>query len=340
MFALRDYLAVPASPVAADLSALRSRVFHFPGSTPDLRLPKDPSGLEGLLSGSHGSTAALTMTAPQGRVALTAEKGHRRAALLTGVVEGNDTALACVILNVVPPTARYGQPELVDVTMDIARGRDAQVRLLAAVWTESDPVARAEGAGSPAVWLGNDPGNPASALPEAVRGLGAAYGLDVEFVRDAHRRSREVAVRLAKAPPAYVLSWVPHATGCEAALKAYQAASEEGEVILLSERTETDVLLELGIYLDDLGLGEPAPPTARASAPPKSGAVRFYIKSYDSKVGDVMIEVPDCGHNKWGSDARRLAPRAYKGIWAQQGAAPVALFKCSQCSKNRWRARW
>ena len=190
------------------------------------------------------------------------------------------------------------------------------------------------------MWLGNDPRSPGSPLHDSVRALGAVYGLDVEVVRDAHRRAREVAVRLADSPPAYLLSWTPHATGCEAALAAFEAASGEGQVIALVERNEADVLLELGLHLDDLGLAEPAPETTAVGDPPQPGEERFFIKGQGSRVGDVMITVLDCGHGHWGSDARRKAPRAYKGIWAQQGAPPTALFRCEKCTNHRWRARW
>lgn len=340
MFALSGYLEAPCASTDADLATLRSRVYRFPGSTPDLRLPKDPSGFAALLAGPEADAAWSAVSTPQGRVPLAAADGLRRVALLSAVVEEAGVALAGVTLTVVPPAAKHGQPEVADATVLVARDRENQVGLLAAVWAEADPAARVALAGAPAVWLGNDPRNPGSPLPEAVRALGAVYGLDVEVVRDAHRRSREVSVRLAQSPPAYVLTWAPHAVGCEAAVAAFQAASQEGEVIALVEREEADVLLELGLHLDDLGLGDPFLDAAPAADPPKPGAERFFIKGKGSKVGDVMITVLDCGHGQWGSDVRRKAPRAYKGIWAQQGAAPTVLFRCKKCTKHRWRARW
>jgi len=340
VFALREYLEAPCPCVSADPADFRGRVYRFPGSAPDLRLPKDPCGLEGLLAGPDGGAAASALTTPQGRVPLCAPDGLRRVALLAAVVEDLGVALVCVTLTVVPPTGRHGQPELADAVVEVARGRDHQVGLLCAVWADADPAARAAAGGSPALWLGNDPRSPASPLLDSARALGAVYGLDVEVVRDAQRRSREVGVRLAQSPPAYVLTWTPHAAGCEAALRAFEAASEEGEVVMLVERGEADVLLELGLLLDDRGLAEPGPAAVPAGDPPGPGAERFFIKGKGSKVGDVMIDVPDCGHGHWGSDARRRAPRAYKGIWAQQGAPPKALFRCEKCTTHRWRARW
>lgn len=340
MFALRTYLAAPCPAVAADLSALRSRVYRFQGGVPDLRLPKDPSGLSAVLAGSEADAAWLALSTPQGRVPLAASAGQRRVALLVAIEDDAGVSLACVILTVVPPSGRYGQPVLEDASVSVARDRDGQVEMLAALWAEADPVARAEAGGEPAVWLGNDVKNPGSSLHDAVRALGAVYGLNVEAVRDAHRRSREIGVRLAQSPPAYLFSWTPHAAGCQAALAAFEAASEEGEVLALVERAEADVLLEFRLHLDDLGLAEPASDAAPSPEPPRPGEERFFIKGRGSKVGDVMLDVPDCGHGHWGSDARRRAPRAYKGIWAQQGAPPKALFRCEKCTKHRWRARW
>jgi len=340
MFGLSGYLKAPHTPTAADLQGLKSRVYRFRGSTPDLRLPKDPSGLAPLLAAPEGDAAWSALSAPQGRVPLCAPEGCRRVALVTAIDEVAGVALARVTLTVVPPAGKHGQPVLADATIEVARGRDAQLGLLTCLWEEADPAARTASGGVPAVWLGNDPGKPASSLPATVQALGAAYGLDVEVVRDARRRSREVGVRLAKSPPAYVFTWMPHAVGCEAAVASFEAASEEGEVLVLLEREEADVLVEFALLLDEHGFADPSPDGPPAVEAPKPGEERFFIKGMGSKVGDVMIAVLDCGHGQWGSDARRKAPRAYKGIWAQQGVRPTALFKCKKCSKNRWRARW
>lgn len=340
MFALSEYLEAPCTPSTADLQGLRSRVYRFRGSTPDLRLPKDPSGFVPLLAAPEGDAAWSALRAPQGRVSLYAPDGCRRIALVTAVAEAAGVALVRVTLTVVPPTGKHGQPVLADAVVEVARDRDAQLRLLTSLWEEADPAARTASGGAPAVWLGNNPKNPASPLPTAVQALGAAYGLDVEVVRDARRRSREVGVRLAQSPPAYLLTWTPHAAGCEAAVASFKAASEEGEVLVLLEREEADVLLELALLLDDLGLTDPAPDGPPDTEPPQRGEERFFIKGKGSKVGDVMISVSDCGHGRWGSDSRRKAPRAYKGIWVQQGVPPTALFRCGKCSKHRWRARW
>lgn len=341
MFALSRYLASPCPPASttADPSAFRSTAYRFVGSTPDLRLPKDPSALGRVLQGEDGPIASAVLQTPSGRVPLADADGCRRAALVSAVGDGTAMALAAVTLTVRPGANKHQQPDLVDAALTTAAVRDAMVDLLAGVWTDALPEARAAWPGSSAVWLGTDPRDPAGTLPALVAALGPAYGLDVEVVRDASRRARQIAVRLADHPPDYVFVWARHAAGAERAVDAYEKATEEGEVIRLVETDPADALAELRLHLDDLGLADP-PTTGTGRTAPKAGEERFYVKGHGSAVGDVMIDVTDCGHGQWGSDCRRKAPRAAKGIAAGEGTAPAALFRCKKCTKHRWRARF
>lgn len=344
MFALSRYLAVPcpAAPSTADPSAFRSTAYRFVASTPDLRLPKDPAALARVLQGQDGPVASAVLLTPSGRVPLADIDGCRRAALVSAVGDGPGTVLAAVTLTVRPGATKHQQPELVDAALTTAADRDAMIDLLAGVWADALPEARAAWPGSSAVWLGTDARDPAGPLPGLVAAVGPAYGLDIEVVRDASRRAREIAVRLADRPPDFVVVWAPHAAGAERAVDAYEKATEEGEVIRLVEADPADALVELRLHLDSLGLADPpaAGPVGTVRTAPKPREERFYVKGHGSAVGDVMIDVTDCGHGQWGSDCRRKAPRAAKGIAAGEGTTPSVLFRCKKCTKHRWRARF
>lgn len=344
MFALSRYLAAPcpASPAPAGPDEFRSRAYRFVGSHPDLRLPKDPSELAGLLDGPDGPVAHAVLDAPVERIALADHDGCRRAALVAAVTAGTGTVLASVRLVIRPGANKHQQPDLVSASLETAPGREAMIDLLAALWHAAHPTARAAAKAAQTVWLGTDPRDPASSLPADAAAVGAAYGLDVEVVRDANRRAREVATRLSGEPPDYVIVWTPHAAGTERALAAYEEATEDGEVVRLTEIASADALLELRLHLDDLGLADDPStgPPDPARTPPTAGEERFYVKRQGSAIGDVMEDTTDCDHGQWGGDCRRKAPRAYKGIAAGEGIAPKALFKCKKCSKNRWRARF
>ena len=344
MFALSRYLASPCTrpSATADPSAFRSSSYRFLGSAPDLRLPKDPSALSPVLGGVDGAIVRAVLEAPSGRVPLADADGCRRATLVSAVGDGADTVLAAVTLTIRAGGNRYQQPEIVSVDVATATDRDGMIDLLARLWVDAVPEFRAAWHGSSAVWLGNDPRDPASTLPADVIAIGAAYGLEIEVARDAPRWSREIGIRLADGPPDYVFVWAPHSAGVERAIAAYENATEEGEVLRLVEVDPADVLVELRLCLDELGLADP-PAAHRANADrtaPAPGEERFYVKGHGSAVGDVMIDVKDCGHGQWGSDCRRKAPRALKGIAAGEGATPRALFRCKKCTKHRWRARF
>lgn len=329
-----------------DLREIASLELRFPiKGVNALRLPKQTAAAGAFLAACGPDQALLwtALTDPASRVPLApaAIGGARRAAAVAAVEGPSGEVLAAAVLAVLPGASRHAPPELVSLELRQAADDDAMLDLLAWLWADADPAARAAAPGAAAVWLGGNLSTAAGA-ETAVSGAGAAFGLVVEAVPDAHRRVRQVAVRLAEGPPEYLMVWQPHAYGTEDAVQAYRSATAEGEVIVLDEPALDDALLELRYALAEMGLaeagGEPSPEAGRV--PPKPGEERFYVKGRGSKTGDVMIDVADCGHGKWGSDVRRLAPRAYKGIWHGEGVAPKSLYRCASCGKHRWRARY
>ena len=352
MFALAGYtdpVRAVATPTrlgeGLDLAGFRSRVFRFPGSVPDLRLPKDVSALSALLAvpSPEAGVAWTVLQAPHGRVPMRPVDGCRRAALLGAVgAEPGGVVLGRVLLTVRRAATRYAQPELVAAALDLAGDRDAMVELLLSTWLDAEPAARTGTGGAPAVWLGGSPARHGAGFVPSVQATGAVFGLDVEVAADVTRHVREVGARTAGDPPQYLLVWVPYARGTEPVVGAYRRATAEGEVVELHEPSLDDALLELRWALDELGLAD-APDTMRPGVErtlPVAGEERFYVKGTGSKVGDLMIDVPDCDHGHWGSDCRRVAPRAWKGIGYLEKVMPKALSRCEKCSKHRWRARW
>lgn len=350
MFALSALVdvAVPALPVpcvgdAVDLRSLPSE-YRFPVTgIPALRLPKRPQLIAEALatSGDRAPLLWTALTTPVHRVPLASGDAERRAALLVGCLGGDGVVVAEARITVRPGPSRHGPPNLTDVALATASDPDAALDLLELLWRDADKAARGAVGGPRALWLGGDPARTAPGGDMRVRGVCAAFGLHCEVVVDASRHVRQIAARVGSSPPGYLLIWESQAHGIDPALAAFRAAAE-GEVIRLVEPTFDDALLELRWALAELGLdGRPAPePEVTGSAAPVDGEERFYIKHYGSKTGDRMIEIVDCGHGQWGSDQQRKAPRAWKGITAGVGVVPKALFLCSKCSKNRWRARF
>lgn len=336
----------PVVPLVGDGVDLRDvpAEYRFPvPSIPAMRLPKRPTQVVTALVDAGDAAPFLwaALTAPVHRVPLAAAAGERRAALVTGCLVDGALIVAEVRLALRPGPNRHSPPELTAVGLTTAHDSDAALDLLERLWADADPAARAAVGGPTALWLGGDPARAAEGGAGRVRGVCAAFGLDGEIVADASRHVHEVAARMGSGPPGYLIVWRPHAHGVDPAVTAFRRAAE-GEVIELAEPALEDALLELRWALTDLGFdGRPPSGSAESDKPaPLAGEERFYIKHYGSKVGDRMIEVLDCGHGQWGSDQRRKAPRATKGIVVGVGVAPQALFLCAKCSKNRWRARF
>lgn len=352
VFALSGLLdtAEPASTVPRtgdgfDMRRIAAKEYRFPvPSLTAVRLPKDISRLANLgVSEADWPLCWAALANPTYRVPLLARDGARRAALLAATTsKPGEIAIAQVTLGVRPGPRRHSPPEIVEYEGRIARDRDDMLDLLEGVWADAHPMARAAAGGLPAIWLGGDPAAVLEGGDIQVEGVCATFGLRAEIVRDASRHVRQVATRIGDRPPSHLIVWRPASRDVGAAVKAFRDASAEGELIELDEPSLPDALLELRWNLADLELldGPPVAEKPSETLLPNAGEERFYTKIRGSKVGDVMIEVADCGHNKWGSDVRRLAPRAYKGIAAKVGAKPRALFRCSSCGKHRWRARY
>lgn len=350
MFALSALVdaAVPPSPLplagdAIDLRDLPAEYrFPVPG-VPAIKLPKRPEQVTVALVDA-GNAAPLLWTAltrPVHRIPLGAHDGERRAALVTGCLEGDALVVVEARLAVRPGSSRHRPPELTSVAFATAHGNDEAVDLLERLWADADPSAHAAAAGPRALWLGGDPARAVAGGGHRVGGVCAAFGLRAEIVVDAPRHVQQVVARIGNGPPGYLILWRSQAHGVEPAVAAFRAASE-GEIIELAEPALDDALLELRWALADLGLDGHLPSEAAPldKPAPAAGEERYYIKHHGSATGDRMIEVADCGHGQWGSDARRKAPRAYKGITAGVGVTLQALFRCAKCSKNRWRARF
>lgn len=335
--------AVPYVGDAVDLRALPAE-YRFPvAGVPALRLPKRPERVASALEAAGQQAPLLwsALTAPVHRVPLTSPPDERHAALVAAVPGDDGIVVVEARLAVRSGPSRHSPPELVDLTLTVATDSEAAVDLLGALWRDSLAPARAAAAGPRLLWLGGDPNR---AIPEGemrIRGLCAVFGLRAEVVVDASRHLQQVSARVGSNPPAFLSVWQPEGFGVEPVVSAFRAASE-GEVVLLSEPALDDALLELRWALADLGLdgSAPAEETEAERPAPADGEERFYIKHHGSKTGDRMIEVKDCGHGQWGSDQQRKAPRASKGITGSVGRAPSALFLCSKCTKNRWRARF
>jgi hypothetical protein len=340
---------MPLRPVSRDgdgfdLREMASKEYRFPiQGVPAMRLPKGVTRFADLLAaaGPDVSLCWTALTNPVHRVPLLAPAAQRRAALLVACTTEDKVTVTAVTLGVRPGPRRHSPPEIVEQHVDIVRGQEEIFDLLERVWADADPAAQAAVNGAPALWLGGDPAATLSGGATRVAGVCATFDLQAEIVRNASRHSRQIAARIGAAAPSYLIVWRPEARGVDPATTAFRGASAEGVLIELDEPVLADALLELRWKLADFGLADSEPKGgAQPATPPAAGEERFYIKHHGSKVGDVMIEVNDCGHGQWGSNVQRLAPRAYKGIAAGVQARPQALFRCAKCSKHRWRARY
>jgi hypothetical protein len=193
------------------------------------------------------------------------------------------------------------------------------------------------------MWLGGS--NTIAATDGAwrarIEAMGAAMGLRIEVVEEPARHVRRVEASLANGtPPAYLLVWQPMSRGAERLIDTFRRMCLDGDVVHLEEATFPDALIEARLALIERGQAEPLAPVQRDRRPPSIGEERFYVKTGGSKTGDVLVEVADCGHDQWGGDARRKAPRALMGVERLEGRRPESLFRCAKCGKHRWRARF
>jgi len=178
---------------------------------------------------------------------------------------------------------------------------------------------------------------------DRVEAVGSVMGLDVEIAEEPARNLRSLQTGLGSAePPAYLFVWEPMARGAEPLVASFQRLNPHGAVIQLAEPALDDALIEARFTLVEMGLADTAPTVVdiHDRSLPVAGEERHYVKVGGSKMGDSLIDMPDCGHEQWGSDARRKAPRAAMGVERLEGVRPIALFRCAKCSKHRWRARF
>lgn len=328
---------------------LASKEYRFAlRGVPSVRLPKDVSALSDVVAGVNGAAASAVLKDPRFRVPLRGEFGLRGVALLSPVVGADagvdvgsgDVSVCLVRLSVRSPERPHLPPTIMSCSAEVCRGLEAIAEAIEAVWAEADPRAFGSPGGLSAVWLGGDLDRDTDGGKARVSAICATYGLSVEFVDDVSRHLRNVNARLAGAPPDVVIVWSGHAHGVEPALTGFERATVEGEIVRIDEFEFEDALVELRWQFQELDGAGDADVVAVDAGMPSSGDERCYIKIGGSGVGDVMIEVPDCGHGQWASDCRRKAPRACKGVTVSAGAQPVALFRCSKCRKHRWRARF
>lgn len=344
-FALRDLLdsaRITVNDFADAIDhqrALARKEYRFPIlGMPDIRLPKDVSALSQWLTGREGAAGYAVLKSPTFLVPLRSDESGRGVALIGAISDDPGPTVVVARLSVASGTTRFAPRAISACSVQLATGREAIAELLEQVWFDADPIAQSQGEGSVALWL-----SPGLTQPEGERrvsAIGAVYGYQLEFFRDADRHVKQVRARLGSAPPAAVAIWQPHGHGYDSALRSYREASAEGEILDLTEPDFDDALLELRWALADLSSFDESAVAVADGDVPQPGDERFYIKVGGSGVGDVMKEVADCGHGQWGSDQRRKAPRADKGLGASVGRRPKTLYLCAICKKHRWRARF
>jgi hypothetical protein len=343
-------------PLLAELAGREIR-FAAPG-IPPLRLPRDRQSLEniwkmisqppaGQAEAAWGSAAWTALTSPTTRIPLTpVQATAREFAAVTAVDLPNSThVLAIVKVSLAPKQSKFAPTVVTAASARVVSEVDQMAEQLEELFLSALPQAcsAAQQSANRAMWLGGSSAVAATdgAWRARIEAMGAAMGLQVEIVEEPARHLRHVEANLGStSPPTYLMVWQPMSRGAEHLVDAFRRICQDGEVVCLQEATFPDALLEVRLALIERGQAEPPTPARRCRRPPSSGEERFYVKRGGSKTGDVLVEVPDCGHDQWGGDARRKAPRALMGVERLEGIRPESLFRCAKCSKNRWRARF
>jgi hypothetical protein len=341
------------------LAGLAGREFRFAAQgIPSLRLPRDRQSLENIwkmISRTPGEHAAASwnpavwtaLTAPATRIPLTPEQGVDRAFAAVAAVDlpNRTHVLAIVKVSLAPKQSKFAQPVVAAASALVVSDVDQMAEQLEDLFLGALPQARsaAQRSATRAMWLGGS--SVVAATDGTWRGrieaMGAAAGLRIEIVEEPAGHVRRVEANLGSAvPPTYLLVWQHMSRGAERLVDTFRRICLDGEVILLDEGSFADALLEARLGLIERGLAEPPVPAPDDRRAPSAGEERFYVKTGGSKAGDLLVEVADCGHDQWGGDTRRKAPRALMGVERLEGIRPESLFHCAKCSKNRWRARF
>jgi hypothetical protein len=277
----------------------------------------------------------------------TAHSDQEFAAVSVVQIPSADPVLALVQIGLAAKESRHGQRLVTHASALVVSDTDSMAEALEALYVRALPAACASArrAGVRSVWLGGD-GTITARDPlwrERVAAVGSVMGLDIKIAEEPARNLRSLRTGLGSTePPDYLFVWEPMARGAEPLLAVFQRLSPHGVVIQLAEPALGDALIEARLTLVEMGLADTAPTMVdiHDRSLPVGGEERHYVKVGGSKTGDVLIDVPDCGHEQWGSDARRKAPRATMGVERLEGVRPIALFRCAKCSKHRWRARF
>ena len=351
MFSLPALLASPhphppGAPLGGvDPRSLAKKEYKFAAvAVPALRLPAGADAITDLLTSLSTGDDVLdgavlaTLRQPATGIPLTDdEEGSRRLALLAAVEVPAGIALVEIRLDVERPAGKFAPVTWARGTVAVHLNRDSMLDALIVLYADAAPEARAKHATSVSIWIGAN-GTELDKFGDwrtDLKAILAAHGYAAEINEQASRYKREIRSRLGSHPtPALVVMWNPHAYGAQDVLDAVQ---DDADVVTLDETDYHDMLVELRMFLGELtspadlqGMHEVA----------TAGETRYYIKHYGSAAGDVMIVVTDCEHGQWGSDNKRKAPRALKGIGNLEQRVPKDLHKCKLCSKNRWRARF
>lgn len=341
------------------VAGLAGRVFRFGvPAVPEARLPRDAESLAHLwkaiscpaASYADADWAAVVwtaLTAPVSRVPLVPLDGCGQEFAALAVVEaaGRTPLLGIVRVAVSRRESKFARSMLLRASALVEADPDVMAERLEELFWDAAPQARSEAlrSGCRAMWLGGGSACGDGVWRGRVEAVCAVMGLRVEIVEEPARRIPTVEAALGGGPaPGYLLVWQPMCRGAERLISTFRKISPDGEVITLTEGAFPDVLVETRFALAQLGLAEPGPAATSGTDDrgPVPGEERFYVKVGGSKVGDLLTPVPDCRHERWGSDVRRKAPRALMGVERLEGVRPEALFLCGKCSSHRWRARF